>query len=148
MRWVSSASFVHSAAQLAGTSIVVVLVVVVVVIVGSWRRRGDAEPIQILDDIRGNFWAISKPIEYRFVDRTRDDVEAAYLARSGTPERWPYDSQTLDALNNRRVRFHGSRRPLATTMTAFVRDVWKPRYLEALAHEPEAETFYTWCARD
>ena len=92
--------------------------------------------------------AISKPIEYRFVDRTRDDVEAAYLARSGTPERWPYDSQTLDALNDRRVRFHGSRRPLATTMTAFVRDVWRPRYLEALAREPEAETFYTWCARD
>src|SRR3954465_9285857 len=48
MRWASSASLVHSAAQLVGTAIVVV-----VVIVGSSASLRDAEPIQILDGSRG-----------------------------------------------------------------------------------------------
>jgi len=32
-------------------------------------------------------------------------------------------------------------------MEAFIRDVWKPRYLESLATEHEPETFFTWYAR-
>src|SRR4051794_30616780 len=40
MRWASSASLVHSAAQLVGT------VIVVVVIVGLLRRRGDSNPFR------------------------------------------------------------------------------------------------------
>jgi uncharacterized protein YbjT (DUF2867 family) len=90
---------------------------------------------------------IGRPVEYRFVDRTRKDVEAAYLERFGTPETWLDDSQTLDALNGGRVRFHGSRNPLPTTMRTFIRDVWKPRYTESIAKEHEPETFYTWSSK-
>lgn len=88
-----------------------------------------------------------RTVEYRLVDRSRKDVEAAFLERSGTPEQWLDDSHTLAALNDGRVRFHGARRPLPTTMTSFLRDVWKPRYLEALADEHAPETFHTWSAK-
>ncbi|WP_370677030.1 NmrA family NAD(P)-binding protein [Pleomorphomonas sp. PLEO] len=91
---------------------------------------------------------IGRPVAYRFVDRTRPEIEAEYLKRFGTPETWLDDSQTLAALNDGRVRFHGSRGPLPTTMEVFIRDVWKPRYLKSLADDQEAETFYTWSARD
>ncbi|RYE74238.1 MAG: nucleoside-diphosphate sugar epimerase, partial [Myxococcales bacterium] len=90
---------------------------------------------------------IGRRVEYRFVDRRRKEIEGEYLARFGTPERWLDDSQTLDALNDGRVRFHGDRRPLPTTMAAFLRDTWKPRYLQSVADEPGPETFPTWSAR-
>lgn len=90
---------------------------------------------------------IGRPVEYRFVDRKRKDVEAEYLKRFGTPERWLDDNQTLDALNDGRVRFHGDRRPLPTKIETFIRDVWKPRCLESVANEHEPETFQTWSAK-
>jgi len=91
---------------------------------------------------------IGRPVEYRFVDRTRREVEAEFLARSGTRERWLYDTQTIDALNDGRVRLHdGDRRPpLPTKLEAFLRDTWKPRYLESV-EKPAPEDFQTWCAR-
>lgn len=91
---------------------------------------------------------IGRPVEYRFIDRNRPEVEAMFLERFGTPERWLDDSLTLDALNSRRVRFHGSRSPLPTSMDSFLKDVWKPAYLRSLAGRQETETFFTWCARD
>jgi len=90
---------------------------------------------------------IGRPVAYRFVDRKRKEVEAEYLKRFGTPETWFDDSQTLEALNDGRVRFHGERRPLPTTMETFIRDVWKPRYLQSVADEHEPETFQTWSAK-
>jgi uncharacterized protein YbjT (DUF2867 family) len=91
---------------------------------------------------------IGRPVEYRFIDRKRADVEAEYLSRFGTLERWLDDTQTLDALNDGRVRFHHDRPSLLTTMPSFVGDVWKPRYLEAMgAKQHEPETFFTWSAR-
>ena len=91
---------------------------------------------------------IGRPVQYRSVDRKRKEVEAEYLKRFGTPETWLDESQTLDALNDRRVRFHGSRSPLPTTMETFIRDVWKPRYLESFAEEQETETIQTWSAQE
>lgn len=91
---------------------------------------------------------IGRPVEYRFVDRKRKDVEAEYLERYGTPETWLDDSQTLDALNDGRVRFHGIRSALPTTMRTFIKDVWKPRYLESIAREHEPETFHTWSSQE
>ncbi len=91
---------------------------------------------------------IGRPVEYRLVDRRRPEVKEAYLARSGTLERWLDDNQTLDAMNDGRVRFHGERRPLPTRMETFLRDTWKPRYLRSVADEREPETFETWCAKD
>jgi len=94
---------------------------------------------------------IGRPVDYRFIDRTRTDAQAEYLKRFGTPEHWLDDSLTSDALNNGLVRFHGDhdvRPPLPTTMEAVIRDVWKPRYLEAVADGQQPETFPMWCARD
>jgi hypothetical protein len=90
---------------------------------------------------------IGRPVAYRYVDRKRQDVQAEYLERFGKPENWLDDSQTLDALNNGVVRFHGSRSPMPTKMETFIRDTWKPRYLKSVADEHEAETFNMWTSR-
>ncbi len=87
---------------------------------------------------------IDRPVEYRFIDRNRRDIEEEYLKRFGTPERWRDDNRTLDALNERVVRFHGDRPPLPTKLQTFIRQVWRPHYLAALADENEPETFNTW----
>lgn len=91
--------------------------------------------------------AIGRPVEYRFVERTRKDIETEYLKRFGTAAQWLDDSQTLAALNDGRVRFHGPRPPLPTTMQSFIRDVWKPRYEQSLADGSAPETFHTWSAK-
>ncbi|EJC84232.1 putative nucleoside-diphosphate sugar epimerase [Rhizobium leguminosarum bv. trifolii WSM2297] len=94
---------------------------------------------------------IGGPVEYRYIETTRKDVEAEFLARFGTPEKWQDDTQSADALNNGIVRFHGEhedRPKLPTTMEAFIGDVWKPRYLEAATAEDERETFSMWTAKD
>lgn len=94
---------------------------------------------------------IGRPVEYRCVDRKRKDVEAEFLERFGTPERWLDDTLTADAYNTGVVRFHGDGPPLRpqlpTKMETFIRDFWKPRYLQSLANENGPETFLTWCAR-
>nr|WP_244597362.1 hypothetical protein [Rhizobium hidalgonense] len=94
---------------------------------------------------------IGKPVEYRYIETTRKDVEAEFLARFGTVEKWQDDTQSADALNNGIVRFHGEhedRPKLPTTMEAFIGDVWKPRYLEAARAGDERETFSMWTAGD
>ncbi|AEO48864.1 nucleoside-diphosphate-sugar epimerase [Rhodospirillum rubrum F11] len=93
---------------------------------------------------------IGKPVEYRFIDRGRKEIENEYLARFGTPEHWLDDSRSADALNHGVVRFQGGddvRPVLPTTMEAFLKTIWTPRYLEALASEGKPETFEMWCAR-
>jgi uncharacterized protein YbjT (DUF2867 family) len=93
---------------------------------------------------------IERPVEYRFVDRSRKDIEDEYIARFGTPEHWLDDSRSADALNNGVVGFHGGSevRPLLpTTMETFIRTEWKPRYLKAVASGNAPETFEMWCAR-
>jgi uncharacterized protein YbjT (DUF2867 family) len=91
-----------------------------------------------------------RPVEYRSVDRKLKDVEAEFLKHSGTPERWLDDSLSADAYNNGVVRFHSEGPPLRprmpTRMETYIRDVWKPHYLESLAGEHETETFLTWYA--
>lgn len=91
---------------------------------------------------------LGRPVEYRFIDRNRKEVKAEFLQRFGTPEFWLYEDQTLAALNDRHVRFHGERRPLPTTMERFLRNTWKPHYLASLANTREPESFNTWCARE
>jgi uncharacterized protein YbjT (DUF2867 family) len=96
---------------------------------------------------------IGRTVEYRFIDRTRKDIESEFLKRFGTPERWVDDNQSADAFNNGVVRFHGDGPPLRpslpTKMENFIRDVWKPRYLDLVASgRDEPETFYTWSARN
>jgi uncharacterized protein YbjT (DUF2867 family) len=94
---------------------------------------------------------IGQPVEYRCIDRKRKDIEAEFLERFGTPNRWVDDNLTADAYNNGVVRFHGEGPPLRpllpTKMESFIRDTWKPRYLHAGADKHEPETFYTWIAR-
>ncbi|MES3000898.1 MAG: NmrA family NAD(P)-binding protein [Pseudomonadota bacterium] len=90
---------------------------------------------------------IGRPVEYRFVDRKRKDVEAEYLKRFGTPELWLDHSQTVDSLNDGVVRFHGERSPLPTSMESFIRNVWKPAYLQAVAAGNYADSFQMWCSQ-
>lgn len=110
-------------------------------------REVGAEDLTMLEVAAMISRQIDRPIAYRFVDRRRKEIEAEYLKRFGTPAQWLDDSLTLDALNDRRVRFHGARPPLPTTMEAFIRDTWKPRYLQSLANDGEPETFQTWSAQ-
>lgn len=91
---------------------------------------------------------IGRPVEYRFIDRTRKDIETEFLKRFGTPELWQDDNLTAAAINTGVVRFHGERDPLPTSMEAFIRNVWKPHYLELVAKGDQPETFASWCARD
>lgn len=90
---------------------------------------------------------VGRPVQYHFVDRQRKDVQAAFLQRAGTMERWVDHNQTLDALNDGRVRFHGVRPALPTAMQAFVRETWKPRYLEAVADGQEPDSYPMWSSR-
>ena len=91
---------------------------------------------------------IGKPVEYRFIDRERSEVETAFLNSFGTSERWLDDSQTLNALNDGRVRFQEDRPTLPTTMEVFVRNVLKQYYVEAIAKQSQQpETFFEWSAR-
>jgi uncharacterized protein YbjT (DUF2867 family) len=94
---------------------------------------------------------IGQPVEYRCIDRKRKDIEAEFLKRFGTPDRWLDDNRSTDAFNNGVVRFHGEGPPLRpqlpTKMATFIRNVWKPRYLHAVADKNEPETFYTWSAK-
>lgn len=93
---------------------------------------------------------IGKPVEYRFIDRSREDIKDEYLARFGTAEHWLDDSRSADALNHGEVRFRGGsevRPVLPTTMEIFIRNAWKPQYLKSNASGTEPETFEMWCAQ-
>jgi uncharacterized protein YbjT (DUF2867 family) len=94
---------------------------------------------------------IGQQVEYRYIDRKRKDVKAEFLKRFGTPDRWLDDTLSADAYNNGVVRFHGEGPPLRpqlpTKMENFIRDSWRPRFLQAVASEPEPETFYTWSSK-
>ena len=87
---------------------------------------------------------LERPVEYRFVDNTRIELQAEFLKRFGTLERWLDDKQSLDALNDGRIRFHENRPSLPTTMQSFIRNVWRPKYLDAVGKEQAPETFLTW----
>lgn len=94
---------------------------------------------------------IGKPVDYRYIETTRRDVEAEFLARFGTLEKWQDDTLSADALNSGIVRFHGEheyRPKLPTTMETFIADVWKTRYLDAVKAGEQRETFFMWAARD
>ncbi|MDP9759501.1 MULTISPECIES: NmrA family NAD(P)-binding protein [Agrobacterium] len=94
---------------------------------------------------------IGKPVDYRYIETTRKDVEAEFLARFGTLEKWQDDTLSADALNSGIVRFHGEheyRPKLPTTMETFIADVWKTRYLDAVKAGEQRETFFMWAARD
>jgi len=95
---------------------------------------------------------IGRPVAYRFIDQKRKDIEAEFLARFGTPDRWIDDNQTADAYNGGVVRFHGDGPPLRpqlpTRMASFIRHRWRPQYQQSLADGDKPETFYTWNAKD
>ena len=113
-------------------------------------REVGSEDLTMLEiaDIVGK--EIGRPVEYRFIDGRRKDLETEFLKRFGTLERWQDDILTSDALNNGDVRFQGDedvRPPLPTTMESVIKTTWKPRYLKALANG-EPETFHMWSAKD
>lgn len=89
------------------------------------------------------------PIDYRFIDRNRSEIQSGFLQRFGSLERWLDDTQTVDALNDGRVRFQDGRSLLPTTMEQFIRTSFKPQYDKATVQRPHgAEQFFDWIARD
>ncbi|MFT8243518.1 NmrA family NAD(P)-binding protein [Roseomonas sp. BN140053] len=92
---------------------------------------------------------IGHPVDYRFIDRNRPEVEQGFLQRFGSLERWLDDTQTLEALNDGRVRFHDDRPAMPTTMKAFMRTSFMPRYSKATTQRSNRpEQFFEWTARD
>ncbi|ATN36891.1 hypothetical protein ACO34A_24245 (plasmid) [Rhizobium sp. ACO-34A] len=82
---------------------------------------------------------------------------AAWVEQFLVPTLRPGDVVVMDNLGSHKrpsngvVRFYGEAPPLRpqlpTKMEAFIRDVWKPRYLQSVASDPEPETFYMWSAK-
>lgn len=92
---------------------------------------------------------IGHPVDYRFIDRNRPEVEGGFLQRFGSLEQWLDDTQTLEALNDGRVRFHDDRPSMPTTMKNFIGASFMPRYREEATQRPkESEKFFDWLARD
>lgn len=90
--------------------------------------------------------ALGKEVGYRFIDRSDRAVEAVFRERFGTLRRWVYDSDTLAALNDGRVKFRDDRPALPTTMEEFVKDTLKPLIEKGRTDGVKPETFLTWSA--
>ncbi|MBB4526775.1 UNVERIFIED_ORG: uncharacterized protein YbjT (DUF2867 family) [Rhizobium sophorae] len=88
--------------------------------------------------------ALGRELDYRFIDRSDREVETVFRERFGTLGRWVYDSDTLAALNDGRVKFHDDRPALRTTMEEFVKDALRPLIEKARADGVKPETFLTW----
>ena len=92
---------------------------------------------------------IGHPIDYRFIDRNRPEVERRFLQRFGSLEQWLDDTQTLDALNDGRVHFHDDRPVLPTTMRAFLRASFVSLHRQVIMQRAKgSEQFFEWMARD
>jgi len=92
---------------------------------------------------------IGKPVDYRFIDRNRPEIERGFLQRFSSLEGWLDDTQTLDALNDGRVRFHDDRPLMPTSMNAFVRTTFLPRYSKENTQPSNGpKTFFDWVAQD
>jgi uncharacterized protein YbjT (DUF2867 family) len=93
--------------------------------------------------------AIGRHVDYRFIDRSRKDVEEGFLQQFGSPERWLYDTQTFEALNDGRVHFEDRRPTMPTDMETFVRASFVPRYQQEAARRAAGpRKFYDWMASD
>jgi uncharacterized protein YbjT (DUF2867 family) len=106
----------------------------------------DYSMAQIAATISGQ---IGRQIDYRFIDKNRPEIQSGFLQRFGSLERWLDDSQTIDVLNDGRVRFHDHRPLMPTTMDEFVRASFKPHFDRVSAQPPGgAENYFEWIARD
>lgn len=90
--------------------------------------------------------ALGRNVGYRFIDRSDREVETVFRERFGTLGRWVYDSDTLAALNDGRVKFHDGRPLPRTTMEEFVKDTLRPLIDKARTDGVKPETFQTWSA--
>ncbi|MGR9327489.1 NmrA family NAD(P)-binding protein (plasmid) [Rhizobium leguminosarum] len=88
--------------------------------------------------------ALGREVDYRFIDRSDREVETVFRERFGTLGRWVYDSDTLAALNDGRVKFHDDRPALRTTMEEFVKDTLRPLIEKARTDGVKPDTFLTW----
>lgn len=92
---------------------------------------------------------IGRPMRYRFIDRSRPEIEQGFFLRFGSSERYLYDTQTFEAVNDGRVRFHHDRPSMPTTMESFIRASFVPRYREEATQRSNGpEKFIDWIARD
>jgi uncharacterized protein YbjT (DUF2867 family) len=118
--------------------------------IGSHRsvhQLGADYSMSKIADIIGQ--AVGHPVHYRFIDRSRPQVEQGFLQRFGSLDRYLYDTQTFEALNDGRVRFQDDRPSIPTTMDAFIRASFVPRYHEETRQRSVGtDKFIDWIARD
>ena len=113
---------------------------------GGWMG-GAKDRVGVAGYLRAGISVVS--VEYRFIDRNRPEIQSGFLQRFGSLERWLDDTQTLDALNDGRVRFHDNRPSMPTTIDDFIRASFKPHYSkETTQRAPGPEQFFEWIARD
>jgi len=91
--------------------------------------------------------ALNREVGYRFVDPSDRDVETVFRERFGTLDRWVYEKNTADALNDGRVKFRDGRPALPTTMADFVKVTLRPLIEKARTDGVRPETFLTWSSR-
>ena len=91
--------------------------------------------------------ALSREVDYRFVDPNDREVETIFRERFGTLDRWVYDKNTAAALNDGRVKFRDDRAALPTTMEDFVEDTLGPLIEKARTEGVKPETFMTWSSQ-
>ena len=90
---------------------------------------------------------LGRPVDYVAVSMESDDIKQGFVSRFGTEEKWLYDVETHEAMNDGRVRLNPGRPPVATTFATFVRDTWKPAYEKSAAERnSRPNDFRSWLA--
>ncbi len=91
--------------------------------------------------------ALSREVNYRFVDPDDRKIETEFRERTGTLDRWVYDRNTAAALNDGRVKLMADRPALRTTMEEFVKSTLRPLIEKARTDSGKPESFLTWISR-
>ncbi len=91
--------------------------------------------------------ALSREVNYRFVDPDDRKIETEFRERFGTLDRWVYDRNTAAALNDGRVKLMADRPALRTTMEEFVKSTLRPLIEKARTDSGKPESFLTWISQ-
>jgi len=90
---------------------------------------------------------IGRAVDYVHVPTNSEEAGKGFMAQFGNEEKWLYDRETHNAMNNGTVRLHPGRAPVAITFATFVRDTWRPAYQRAVAERAtRPDNFRAWLA--
>ena len=90
---------------------------------------------------------IGKPVETVTVPTDKPGIREEFVRRFGTDDKFVYDVESHESINDGIVKFHTSRAPLATKFADFIHETWRPIYDEALADPAsQQENYRSWLA--